>query len=136
VEETDDAYAATKKNLRELQTDYADLMLIHRPPEDSAGIELWKGLIRAKREGLVRDIGVSNYAIELIDELSGATGEVPAVNQIEWTPFGHSDEMLRYAADHDIVLQAYSPLTRAERLDDGQLKEIATRHGKTPAQVL
>src|SRR5436853_400933 len=62
VEETDNAYEATKKNLAELQLDYVDLMLIHRPPKMGAGEELWSGLIRAKKEGLTRDIGVSNYS--------------------------------------------------------------------------
>jgi 2,5-diketo-D-gluconate reductase A len=136
VEETDDAYAATKRNLDELKTDYADLMLIHRPPADGAGEALWEGLIRAKEDGLARDIGVSNYSVELIERLIEATGEVPAVNQIEWSPFGHSDTMLDFAAETDMVIQAYSPLTRRERLRDAELIRIAEKHGKTPAQVL
>jgi len=136
VEETDDAYEATKRDLRELGLDYADLMLIHRPPDDGAGVELWRGLIRAKQEGLARDIGVSNYSADQIEELIDATGEVPVVNQIEWSPFGHGDAMERYAHDRNIVIQAYSPLTRATRLDDEELAEIAERYGKTPAQVL
>jgi diketogulonate reductase-like aldo/keto reductase len=136
VEETDDAYEATRKDLRELQVAYADLMLIHRPPERGAGEELWRGLMRAKKDGLTKDIGVSNYTPELITELIDATGETPTVNQIEWSPFGHSDEMTRYCRKHKIVIQAYSPLTRGERLDDKQLQEIARGYGKTPAQVL
>lgn len=136
VEETDDAYEATRKDLEELRLDYADLMLIHRPPAEGAGVALWEGLIKARDDGLTRDIGVSNYPAELIDQLIEKTGEVPAVNQIEWSPFGHSDAMLRYCKDHGVVIQAYSPLTRTTRLDDPTLREIADRHGKTPAQVL
>lgn len=136
VEETDDAYEATKKNLGELQLAYADLMLIHRPPKRGAGEALWKGLIRAKEDGLARDIGVSNYPTDLIDELIDATGEVPVVNQIEWSPFGHSEEMLRYASEKGMVIQAYSPLTRRTRLDDDRLIAIARAYGKTPAQIL
>jgi 2,5-diketo-D-gluconate reductase A len=136
VEETDDAYRATRDDLDELRQDYADLMLIHRPPADGAGVELWRGLIRARDDGLTRDIGVSNYSIDLIEALIDATGEVPAVNQIEWSPFGHSDRMLRYCKERGIVIQAYSPLTRTTRLDDPTLGEIAEAHGKTPAQIL
>jgi len=136
IEETDDAYEATRKNLDELKTGHADLMLIHRPPEQGAGEALWRGLMRARDEGLVRDIGVSNYSAALIDELSEATGEMPAVNQIEWSPFGHSNEMRRYAERNGIVLQAYSPLTRGTRLDEPSLIEVAGKYGKTPAQVL
>ena len=136
VEETDDTYQATKTYLGEIGADYADLMLIHRPPPDGAGEALWAGLVRASKEGLARDIGVSNYSIEQMQSLARATGEMPVVNQIEWSPFGHSMEMLRFCKDNGVVIQAYSPLTRGERLADGRLNEIATRYGRTPAQIL
>jgi diketogulonate reductase-like aldo/keto reductase len=115
VEETDDAYDATVRDLRELGLEWADLMLIHRPPRRGAGRELWEGLIRARDDGLTRDIGVSNYTIEQMDELIRTTGEMPAVNQIEWSPFGWSAEMLSWCRERGIVIQAYSPLTRGRR---------------------
>jgi 2,5-diketo-D-gluconate reductase A len=136
VEETDDAYQATRKYLGEIGTEYADLMLIHRPPDEGVGEALWSGLVRARKEGLARDIGVSNYSIQQLQELARATGEIPAVNQIEWSPLGHSNSMLEFCRDQGIVIQAYSPLTRAERLDDARLKGIAARYGRTPAQLL
>ena len=136
VEETDDAYAKTREDLGELKLDYADLMLIHRPPDDGVGEELWRGLMRAKEEGLTRDIGVSNYSMEQIDRLAEKTGEMPAVNQIEWSPFGYSEDMLDYARQNDMIIQAYSPLTRARRLDDPRLSGIADHYGKSPAQLL
>ena len=136
VEEDDDAYEATKKDLAELDLEYADLMLIHRPPNQGSGEKLWEGLIRAKTEGLARDIGVSNYPVEKIEALIKDSGEIPAVNQIEWTPFGYDTEMFEYCQNMNIIIQAYSPLTRGERLDDETLVDIANMHGKTPAQVL
>lgn len=136
VEETDDAYERTKSNLRELNLEYVDLMLIHRPPREGAGEELWQDLIKAKNEGLIADIGVSNYSTMLIDALIEATGEVPTVNQIEWSPFGYSEDMLRYCKERNIVIQAYSPLTRGKRLDDETLIHIAEKYKKTPAQIL
>ena len=136
VEETDDAYERTKANLKELDLEYVDLMLIHRPPPTGAGEDLWEGLIQAKKEGLVRDIGVSNYSTELIDKLIEAGGEVPTVNQIEWSPFGHSRDMMKYCAEKKIIIQAYSPLTRTKRLDDDTLAQVAARYNKGPAQIL
>jgi diketogulonate reductase-like aldo/keto reductase len=136
VEETDNAYQATHKNLQELQTDYANLMLIHRPPPSGAGLELWEGLIRAQNDGLAKDIGVSNYSAAQIQKLIDATGEVPVVNQIEWTPFGHSLEMLEYCREQSIIIQAYSPLGRSGVLDDPMLKDLATMYLKTPAQIV
>jgi 2,5-diketo-D-gluconate reductase A len=136
IEETEDAYDATRRNLAELRTDYADLVLIHRPPPDGVGEHLWRRLRRAKMEGLARDIGVSNYSIEQIEELVYRTGEMPAVNQIEWSPFGHSPRMLDFCRDNDIVIQAWSPLTRASRLNDDKVAQMAARYGRTPAQLL
>ena len=136
IEETDDAYAATRRNLSELKLDYADLVLIHRPPEGGVGEVLWQELRRARRDGLARDIGVSNYSIEQIEELVYRTGEMPVVNQIEWTPFGHSPRMLDFCHDNGIVLMAWSPLTRAQRLNDSRLAAMAARYGRTPAQML
>jgi diketogulonate reductase-like aldo/keto reductase len=136
VEETEDGYDATKDRLRELSLDHADLMLIHRPPPAGAGESIWKGLIRAKQEALTREIGVSNYSTDQIDAVTAATGERPAVNQIEWSPFGHTREMLDYCRERRILIQAYSPLTRGQRLDHPMLAEVGSHHGKTPAQVL
>jgi diketogulonate reductase-like aldo/keto reductase len=136
IEETGDPYEAVRTNLAELRLDYVDLVLIHRPPERGVGEELWRGLRRAKREGMTRDIGVSNYSIEQIEELVYRTGELPVVNQIEWTPFGHSPRMLDFCHDNDIVIQAWSPLTRGTRLNDDKLAAMAARYGRTPAQLL
>jgi 2,5-diketo-D-gluconate reductase A len=136
VEENDDSYKRTFSNLKELSTDYVDLMLVHRPPKTGAGESLWSGLIQARDDGLVRDIGVSNYSVELIDELIGITGEAPVVNQIEWSPFGYSQDMINYCTDQNIAIQAYSPLTRATRLYDAQIVHLAEKYNKTPAQIL
>ena len=136
VEEDEDAYAGTRRDLDELGLESVDLMLIHRPPRHGSGIEVWEGLLRARDEGLTRDIGVSNYTIDQIDDLIEATGEAPAVNQIEWSPLGWSGEMLSYCRSFDIVIEAYSPLTHGTRLADERLQTAARAHGKTAAQLL
>lgn len=136
VEEDQDAYEATRRYLDEMGQNRADLMLIHRPPPEASGVELWEGLLRAREAGLTVDIGVSNYSMARIEQLVEATGELPAVNQIEWSPFGWSGEMLSYCREREIVIQAYSPLTRTERLDDETVAEVAASHDRTPAQVL
>lgn len=136
VEEDEDAHASTEQKLDELGVDEVDLCLIHRPPPEGAGEDLWRGLIRAQRNGLAREIGVSNYTRDQIDRLIEATSERPAVNQVEWSPFGHSEQLMEHARRAGVVIQAYSPLTRGERLDDATVSELAQKHGKTPAQVL
>lgn len=136
VEEVDDAYRAAKDYLAEMGLDYADLIIIHRPPRSGAGIELWEGLIQARDEGITRDIGVSNYPMGLLRELMDGTNEIPTVNQIEWSPFGHSLDMLEFCNERGIIIQAYSPLTRTKELYDPRLTELAESYGKTPAQML
>jgi diketogulonate reductase-like aldo/keto reductase len=136
VEPEEDGYAAVRRNLAQLKLNYVDLALIHRPPENGAGELCWQGLRRAKREGLVHDIGVSSYSIDCIEDLVYRTGEMPAVNQIEWSPFGHSPRMLDFCRDNEILIQAWSPLTRASRLNDDKVAAMAARYGKTPAQLL
>lgn len=136
VEEDEDTYDSVRKNLDELTVDYADLVLIHRPAKRGKNVQLWEGLIRACQEGLTKDIGVSNFSIAHIDEITKITTKMPVVNQLEWSPFGYSTEMLEYCQRNKIVLQAYSPLTRTKRLNEPVLTDIATKYGKTPAQLL
>jgi diketogulonate reductase-like aldo/keto reductase len=136
VEEDEDAYASARDKVEELGVERLDLCLIHRPPPTGAGESLWEGLIAAKGGGLAREIGVSNYSIGQIDRLVEATGEQPVVNQIEWSPFGYSEEVAVHARRRELVLQAYSPLTRGKRLGDETLNGVGARHGKSAAQVL
>jgi 2,5-diketo-D-gluconate reductase A len=136
VEEDENAYEGTRQRARDLGVDRLDLCILHRPPPDGAGEELWEGLIAAKRDGLTREIGVSNYTAEQVDRLIEASGQAPVLNQIEWSPFGHSTDVLEHGNRTGVAIQAYSPLTRAERLGDETLAEIASAHGRTPAQVL
>ena len=136
VEPDEDGFEATSRNLEELKLAYADLVLIHEPPKEGVGEKLWQTLMRARDEGLARDIGVCNYKPAQLKSLADATGEMPAVQQLEWSPFGHSLDMLNFCRAHRIVLQAYSSLTRGKRLRDARLAELAGRNGKSPAQVI
>lgn len=136
VEADDDGYVAAQDNAAELGLPYVDLTLIHWPPQTGVGEQLWGLLRQAKQDGLTTDIGVSNYSVKQIQQLVDMTGEVPVVNQIEWSPFGHDMEMLEFCRANDIVIQAYSPLTKGKRLNDRTLLQMALDHGKTPGQVL
>jgi 2,5-diketo-D-gluconate reductase A len=69
-----------------LGTDQVDLWLIHWPGGDAADVAMWRAFGEAQQQGLARDIGVSNYSLDQIDELTRETGVTPAVNQIEWSP--------------------------------------------------
>ncbi|MFD0853472.1 aldo/keto reductase, partial [Actinomadura adrarensis] len=78
-----------ESSLRMLGTGYVDLWLIHWPTGQNEFVSTWEELLAAKDAGLARTVGVSNYSPSQIDELTKATGQQPAVNQIPWSPAQH-----------------------------------------------
>ncbi|MGE0079896.1 MAG: aldo/keto reductase [Thiohalomonadaceae bacterium] len=139
LENDDHGYASTlaacARSLDNLGTDYLDLYLIHWPVPGLRG-ETWRAMERLYAEGRCRAVGVSNYTIRHLQELLGAASLVPAVNQVEFHPFLYQRELLAWCRERGIVLEAYSPLVKATRFHDPVLRDIARRHGRTPAQVL
>ena len=126
---------ALRRSLDALGLDALDLYLIHWPPGGEAAVGTWERLRALRDEGLVRDIGVSNYDPAQVDELVEASGEAPAVNQVEWSPFVADPARLQHARERGVVLEGYSPF-RSARLDDPALKAVAEKHGKSAAQVI
>lgn len=131
----DTALKAVHTSLRNLGLDYLDLYLIHWPVEDKM-TDTWKAMETIASMGLGRAVGVSNFTIRLIEALAQTSALVPAVNQVEFTPFLFQKELLEFCRLREIQLEAYSPLTRGRKLDDDRLVVIAKKHGKTTAQVL
>jgi diketogulonate reductase-like aldo/keto reductase len=122
-------------SLRALGTDHVDLWLVHWPPGGRARAETWARFLEVRDKGLARAVGVSNYSIAQIDELTEATGQTPAVNQIPWSPADHDRRVLADSRDRGIVVEGYSPLRRTD-LRHPVLAEIAAKHRVTPAQVV
>ncbi len=120
------------ESLRKLQVSYLDLWLIHWPTGND--VKVWAALVEARENGLVRDIGVSNFSLELLDEVS-ADGVTPAVNQIHWSPLLFDRAVLDGHRERGIVLEGYSGL-RGGTLEHPVIGEIAARVGRTPAQVI
>jgi 2,5-diketo-D-gluconate reductase A len=131
----DDPRKVLETSLHELGTDHVDLWLIHWTEGDSIHDDLWRVLLEAQQAGKVRDVGVSNYSLDQIDRLTDATGQQPAVNQIEWAPSLYDDEVARGHAKRSVVLEGYSALKNTD-LDDAVLRRIAESHGVSAAQVL
>lgn len=124
-----------ESSLRMLGTGYVDLWLIHWPTGRDELVSAWQELLSAKDAGLARNVGVSNYSLALIDVLTEATGQQPAVNQIPWSPAQHDPALLEEHRDRGIVVEGYSGLKNTD-LRNPVLTEIAQRHGVTPAQVV
>jgi 2,5-diketo-D-gluconate reductase A len=124
-----------ESSLDALAFDYVDLWLVHWPPSGGARPDVWERLLELRSEGLTREVGVSNYSVSQIDELQRATGQLPAVNQIEWNPPLFDPEMLEAHRRRAVQLEGYSPLLNIN-LRDPRLVEIAGSHRVTPAQVV
>lgn len=129
------ATRAFERSLKNLGLDYVDLYLIHWPGGGDR-IGSWKAMEKLYEEGKCRAIGVSNFTTDHLDELLGKCRQVPSVNQVEFHPFLYQADLLRYCRGRGIQLEAYSPLTHAEKLHDPRLLTVAGRYHKTPAQVL
>jgi 2,5-diketo-D-gluconate reductase A len=130
--------AAWEDSARKLGVDYIDLMLIHWPcPWQDQYVDAWEGLIAIQQEGKVKHIGVSSFLPEHVDRIIDATGVVPVLNQMQINPRYQQVEARAYNDAHGIHTQAWSPLGQGTGLLElPVLKDIATRYGSTPGQVV
>jgi len=122
-------------SLAALGTEYVDLWLIHWPPAGGAGVPTWREFVAHRDTGAVRAIGVSNYGLDQIDELTERTGVVPAVNQVPWAPAMHDPRTVAEHRDRGVVLEGYSPFKNTD-LADPVLARVAAAHQVSPAQVV
>jgi diketogulonate reductase-like aldo/keto reductase len=128
---------AFEKSLKTLDLEYLDLYLIHWPATDKRA-ESWKALQEIHSKGLAKAIGVSNYTVRHLKELLENSDVTPAVNQIEFHPFIYEEQkaVLEFCKEKGIIVEAYSPLARAQDMENTTLHAVAARHGKTIAQVM
>jgi diketogulonate reductase-like aldo/keto reductase len=124
-----------RQSLDRLRTDYVDLWLIHWPGAGSVNVDMWRRFVTARESGLVREIGVSNFDLGLIGAVTKATGVLPALNQVKWSPLLFDAETLAEHRARNIVLEGYSAL-RGGILHHPTILSIAERTGRTPAQVI
>jgi 2,5-diketo-D-gluconate reductase A len=133
----DEALRAFDASAERLGREHVDLYLIHWPaPKKGRFVDSWKALVRLKREGRARSIGVSNFNADHIERILAETGVAPAVNQIELHPRFQQRALRAFHERHNIRTQSWSPLGRARILDDPAFAAIGRRHNKTPAQVV
>jgi diketogulonate reductase-like aldo/keto reductase len=131
---SDDPEAEAERSLVRLGVDQVDLYLIHWP--QGGPTWAWPGMERAHERGLARSIGVSNFDVDDLDAVIAAAHVPPAVNQIQFSPFTYRHALLEACEAHEVVVEAYSPLTTGRRLSDERVARIAEAYGRTPAQVM
>ena len=157
---------ALQDSLKKLQLDYLDLYLIHWPvafrngvdfpkkpedyltPEEAPIIETWKQMEKAKKDGLAKHIGVSNFSDVKLKELIVKASVKPEMNQVELHPLLQQDDLLAYCKSENVLVTAYSPLGSGDRsnsmkgenepnlLEIDTIKDIAKKHNASAGQIL
>lgn len=131
----DSTIAAYETSLQKLGLDYLDLYLIHWPVEGKYK-EAWRALETLYKEGKVRAIGVSNFQVHHLTDVMKDAEIVPMINQVEYHPRLTQKELQAFCMEHNIQLEAWSPLMQGQLLDNPVLQEIAASYHKTVAQII
>lgn len=136
-------YDSLKGALKELDQEYVDLFLIHSPKTEKVGLtleEAWEQMVQLKKDGLAKNIGVSNCAVEDLEKLAKFDFK-PEVNQIEFHAYlqTQSPGVVDYCKKNDILLEAYGPLTpilHGEGPLDDLLDKLAAKYDRPKSQIL
>lgn len=126
---------SAETSLKTLGLDHVDLLLVHWPQPKVPFAETLGALAKAKRSGLTRHIGVSNFTLAMLDEAVRVCPEPLVTNQIEYHAYLPQDRMIAELRRHGMVLTAYCPVARGQLLNDPIVGEIAKARGKTHAQI-
>ena len=126
---------AAKDSLMRLRLSDVDLLLLHWPNPRIPLSETLGALCKLKQAGLVRNVGISNFTIAMIEEATRLADEPLACNQIEMHPFLDQSKVVAACRAHGLAVVAYSPIARGGAKNDAVLARIGKAHGKTAAQV-
>jgi len=130
-----DLERAARDCLARLRLGEVDLLLLHWPNPNVPLAETIGALCKAKRDGLARHIGVSNFTVALVEQALAAATEPLVCNQVECHPFLDQSKVLAACRGHGMALVAYSPLARGQFHRNELLNRIGATHQKTAAQI-
>jgi diketogulonate reductase-like aldo/keto reductase len=129
-----DPAAEAQSSLSRLGVDQVDLYIIHWP--QGGPTWAWPGMEQAHALGYTRSIGVSNFSVAELEQVTAAASIAPVVNQVQFSPFEYRRALLEACQQRDVALEAYSPLGTGRHLSNETVSRIAGGVGRTPAQVL
>ena len=127
---------SAEASLQRLRLDQVDLLLIHWPSGEIPLREQIDALCGAKKRGLARHIGVSNFPPRYVEAAVGYADEPIVTNQVEYHPYLDQSTLFRVCRQQGISVSSYAPIGRGAVLDDPAVGEIARAKGRTPAQIV
>ncbi|CAP31865.2 Protein CBG12985 [Caenorhabditis briggsae] len=138
----DGVFDAFRTSCEKLKTDYLDMYMIHMPQlpdwivdQKETKEKTWRQMELLYEDEHVRSIGVSNYSIDDLEELSEFASVLPHANQIEFHPWFHQSDLKSYCDEMGVSVMGYCPLAKGKYLEDEVLYRIADKFQKSPAQV-
>jgi diketogulonate reductase-like aldo/keto reductase len=129
-----DPAAEVENSLRRLGVDQVDLYIVHWPQKGPTWA--WPGMEVARERGYARSIGVSNFSVDELGQVTAIASMPPVVNQVQFSPFEYRRALQEACEAGGVALEAYSPLGTGRHLRDPTVTQIAERVARTPAQVL
>ncbi|KAL9050917.1 MAG: hypothetical protein Q9162_006344 [Coniocarpon cinnabarinum] len=156
---------ACDASLKDLNTDYLDLYLMHWPcafadgdvmnPDDGNGnrlrgdtdyVDTWAAMENLVSKGKVKAIGISNFSKGEVERLLQHAKIKPAVHQVELHPYLQQKSFMDFHQQHNIHVTQYSPFGNrndiyskgqqiGQLIEDPVILDIAKKHNKTGAQV-
>lgn len=134
---TEDAFLpSVEQSLKDLRTDYVDVLLLHWPPADGDIAPSLKLLQKAYDKGFARNIGVSNYTVAMLREAVQIVDAPLVTNQVEFHPLLNQDKLMAGANEVGVPLSAYCSVARGEVFKRPIFAEIGETYGKTAGQVV
>ena len=130
----EDPAAEAERSLRRLGVDQVNLYVVHWP--QGGPTRAWSGMERARELGYSRSIGVSNFGVSDLEKVTAAATVVPAVDQVQFSPFQYRRALLDACRQRGVALEAYSPLGTGRNLSSERVNRVARRVERSPAQVL
>lgn len=133
--DADDVLQTTEESLRQLDTPYVDLLMIHWPNDQYDLRATIEAMLVLRDQGKAMNIGVSNFPLHLLKKVNEEIRAPIFCDEVEFHPFIDQLDLLDYAIENDILITAYSPLAQGKVLENKDLQEIAGKYGKSPAQI-
>lgn len=130
------SYEGVKKMMGRLGTDYIDLVLLHQQAGDTMGA--WRGLEKAKKEGLVRSIGISNFDGPRLDRILSESEIKPSVIQVECHPYWQQTALRAKIAPYNIKVESWYPIGHGDRglIEEPLFTELGKKYGKSNVQII